>query len=324
MRFLRLACVTLPKLRESWRNWVLEDGDVRVESHGSTEVDSGIRLIVSGSAPLAEPPDLDHAGRVVVPPGAQRACEQAIESAANLLAVGQGTPRTISSPVPCVALIRESDEDRDWLSRVPGFALPKCEEQTAWFGHDLNVFEHLEVLSDRLDGVSLLAEAISQAHLAGRFRDLIRVFERAFARSSAALVKPLATFLHIPLYGYTEAEVRNWLLDVRHPLTHADKGNAFLIERDVRPILRRVEEAAYEVLLNKRNWRKPDSAREVRWTPDAVLTQDTPVIRRHSTPVIHFYLLDDLCCYGRDLNATMRKPPEEWWIGDYWERAQTT
>src|SRR6185436_4298514 len=84
----------------------------------------------------------------------------------------------------------------------------------------------LSVLQDRLDGVQLLAEALSHDHATGRFHDLLRFFERSFAQRSGLLVKPLGQFLQGADQNYTTREIQHWI--ERGPLTHADRRPDFL------------------------------------------------------------------------------------------------
>ena len=51
--------------------------------------------------------------------------------------------------------------------------------------------------------------------------------------------------------------------------THADVRRRFVLESDVRPVTSRMEQAAFDVLLNKRAWREPSLERRGAWVPVA-------------------------------------------------------
>jgi hypothetical protein len=53
----------------------------------------------------------------------------------------------------------------------------------------------------------------------------------------------MAEFLAGTPFGFCEDEVRDWVVSKRHPATHADRGD-FLLEADIQPFIRRVEDAA--------------------------------------------------------------------------------
>jgi len=103
--------------------------------------------------------------------------------------------------------------------------------------------------------------------MVGRYRDLLRVFERSFALAGQDLVSPLATFLRLrPRLGYTKREVERWLVELRGPAIHADEKEP-LVEADLRGVVDRMQLAAYEVVFNKTNWHSRDDARREIWTP---------------------------------------------------------
>src|SRR6185503_17195257 len=137
----------------------------------------------------------------------------------------------------------------------------------------------IAALQDRVDGVALLAEALSHGHAMGQFHELVRLFERAFARSSNTLLDPLANFLAKAGQGYTRDEVETWVVKMRHLATHADVQPDFALEADVRPVLSRMLMAAYEVLFNKNTWQTPASGRRKVWKPvvGALSTDSTDI-----------------------------------------------
>src|SRR5215208_4591272 len=63
-------------------------------------------------------------------------------------------------------------------------------------------------LHERPDRVALLAEGRAHRHPTGTFHELIRLFERGFARPATRLLELLPEFLQAP-FGYTDAEIRH-------------------------------------------------------------------------------------------------------------------
>ncbi len=177
-------------------------------------------------------------------------------------------------------------------------------------------------VGSRFDGVALLAEALSDAHPTGRFRELLRVFERAFTLGPHASIDPLAQFLtYFSRLEYSSDEVAYWMDDLRHKATHADRREDFVLARDIGPALARVEFAAYDVLLNKRYWRTKDSERRHEWQPRAGVLRDgkSVVIRQHAADFSQYTtLLDGFGSYPKNL-MTAFDPPER---ADIWWRAR--
>ena len=202
---------------------------------------------------------------IEVPDQPRRLAERAIDAAANLMSVATGHGRSITSPNLPVAFYAESDDERAWLRGLAGV---KNIERGVGVGH-ISVFTtraELARLNDREDGTSLLAEAMSQDQMGGRFSDLLRVFERAFAESADRLVPMLADFLASrPRLGYAKTEVKHWIIRLRGRAIHADR-HAPLFGADLENYVDRIVLAAYEVLFNKANWHSYDSCRREVWT----------------------------------------------------------
>ena len=181
---------------------------------------------------------------------------------------------------------------------------------------DVPTFDVLDSLVDRLDGVALLAEATAHGHLVGQFHEYVRLFERAFALGSSKLCNPLARFLKDANQGYTHAEVRKWLIDLRHPATHADQRESFVLEGDIRPVIHRIEQAAYEVLFNKKAWRNSSFARRTVWCPTAKLVSADPLqheVVAQNACTLTAQLLDHYGSYPLDLTAGIDTLPQGWW-----------
>ena len=160
----------------------------------SVEESAGLALSVCADVSLSELPSPDDHGMIEVPGEPRRLAEKAIDAAANLMSVATGHGRSITSPNLPVAFYPESDDERALLHGLAGV---KNIDRGVGVGR-ISVFTtrgELARLNDREDGTSLLAEAMSQDQMGGRFRDLLRVFERAFAESGDRLVPMLADFL---------------------------------------------------------------------------------------------------------------------------------
>ena len=128
-----------------------------------------------------------------------------------------------------------------------------------------------EALADRLEGAALVGEALANAHLTGRFHELIRLFEFAFAENGNRLVLHVAEFLSAwPLFAYSKTEVKRWLIRLRNPATHVDRAgrSGIVVEVDLRSVIGRMTMAAYDVLLNKRSWGDRSVDRRDVWRPD--------------------------------------------------------
>jgi len=170
--------------------------------------------------------------------------------------------RTILSPHPSVALLPEGDNERKWIEESTGIISKRSAVPDAIFRIELNE-KMLECLSDRLDGVALLAEMLSHTHSTGKYHELIRFFECAFQLSPTKMDKKLSQFLRKSGLGYDRDEVKTWL-EIRNAATHADRKNDknFVVELDVTKFIPRMEQAAYDVLLNKVKWRDRSQDKE--------------------------------------------------------------
>jgi hypothetical protein len=176
----------------------------------------------------------------------------------------------------------------------------------------------LHELGDRMDGVELLTEALADTRETGRFRELARFFERAFGAPPAGLIRPLADFLrYYDKLQYTYDEVEQWR-QLRHQATHADhRDRRYVLARDVRPALIRVELAAYDVLFNKRDWSQPDSDRREVWRPAGGVLRDQRqvVIRTHASVRLEADpMMDGFGAYPYDRSCKIGSYPRDWWL----------
>jgi hypothetical protein len=264
---------------------------------------------------LPRRPELTADGYIMVPDEARRRAEAGIEVAANLIAVAERCKRTISSPTPALVLIPGGKTMLNWLNKSLGFKFNRFGIPSGRMYVETNP-HILKQLRDRTDGLALMAEALANEHGTGRYREFIRLFERAFGLASSALDNQLARFLMSSSLGYSHSEVKQWVA-LRNPAIHANRGSAFVLESDVRPVIHRIEQAAYDVLLNKADWHSPSHRRRKVWMPTTGTTSPGTDIflTREEAATLHFQIVDGFGAYPLDLSACLTRLPEGWWAG---------
>jgi hypothetical protein len=307
MDIIRLALVNFePELRRDELGPTLEINDVIVEvdtvwADGSNVVH---QILLTGRKALAVLPECDDNNYIIVPRDQLRDIERAIETYTDFVAVARGCRRTIGSPQQrYISFIPRSEDEQNWLSKMAGVRHGSGAAIAVTRHYEFPLSQEIvEALVDRVDGVQLLAEAFSQTHATGRFHELIRFFERAFALRSGALTNPLARFLSGAVHPFTAREVQRWC-ETRGPATHADRRPVFLTEGDVRPLIDRMEFAAYDTLLHKEKWRDASHARRV-------LSKENPLrdLRRGFTPI------DPFGCWPISLTGPQIEMRPEWWF----------
>lgn len=215
-----------------------------------------VRLAVFAVVP-ADLARCDSERRVRIPAGPRERAEAAIQEYADFLAVAHQCRRLIRSPEPCLA-IRLDELDAQAARPSGRIAPPSHERPRARMLPILTPASTLPgAVSDRLDGLALLADSLSEESALARIRDLFRLFERAFATGPNDSIGPLTSFLRSSPYpvGYELDEVKYWMQSLRPEVTHADRREAYARSPEVEPYLGRIEWAAYDVLLNKKDWR---------------------------------------------------------------------
>lgn len=266
MKLIRLVIGVFEPTPRRWPTDVVQvdTSSVRVISNDSATPsgEGHLRLLV-GEVEVTESLELTEDNHVIVPAESRQRAERAIETVSNLIAVANGVRRSLSSPEPCIAFVPVNDAEREWLERSNGIYLP-IGGAIASSRIELDIFPLLPQLQDRLDGVGLLAEALAHGHATGRFHEYMRFFERAFGRNYKALPQLLTQYLQPLDWGYDQSEIDHWR-SLRDPAIH---GNAqeFLVESGLLPISERLEQAAYDVLFNKADWRSPNVKRRNVWT----------------------------------------------------------
>jgi hypothetical protein len=325
LKLIRLAVIEFHPKLSSWRDWSLgQDGIEVVPLRVWDDEDDRTRMLVSASQVLVYRPKVSD-NEVIVPDRQRAAAESAIEVAADLIAVSQGRRRKVSSPWPPAVFEATGGAGRSWLEERSGIKHDRLKRRLL-ISETIDLDESgLNALQDRLDGVKLLNEVLAQDHATGRFRDLIRLFERAFKLKPRELTDPVAAFLDRSL-GYTPDEVREWFETYRDSVTHADQRNDFSVEKDVRPAVDRMQQAGLDVLFNKEHWRDDTTDRRSVWTPRA--GTDGPdgmifVVQGESPPAMVGELMDEFGCFPLNLRAVIAPTPEEWWPREHPRSSKT-
>lgn len=275
---------------------------------------SGVRYLLKAEMNIALN-DIGPNKFVIIPDDERRELEFALETVVNAFAVFGHCKRTLSSASPSIALVPDYEVERRGLESSKGIL---AHRQSVTSVHDPFAMdsEMLASLGDRLPAAALLAEAHSHNLSAGKFHEYVRVFESAFALPFTQLTKKLLQFLR-PVYGYTGDEIGSWVA-MRDPLTHADgkKSGHIFLDADVRKVIRRMEQAAYDVLFNKAIWHDRSKTRRDVWKPVAATTSPAGdlVVKQYSTPVITAQLFDEFGVFPMDLSCVMEDPPGDWWF----------
>jgi hypothetical protein len=322
MKLLRVAFISFDPKIKGHIPFSLASGDLEIverklrEHEGTAE---RAQLLVVASTKLGALPVKDAGGRVIIPERERRECEELIETYANLIALAHRVGRKISSAEPPAALVAESESEVSFLNGCVGVKIaPRSQMRPHFpFAYDERI---LRGLQDRMDGVALFTEALSAGGGLGKYRDFIRVFELAFACGSSKLVSQLSKFLPAQRMGYSRDEVTEWY-SYRDRASHADlqKSKEFALERDVSFFLERMEQAAFEVLLNKKLWHHPSPDRRDFLTQEGVTSSRDAVdlsLTKARAVNIHVRFFDDFGSYPRHLGGILTTPPREWW----WKR----
>ena len=257
----------------------------------------------------------DDAGRIVINHELRSKCECAVDTLANLLSVFYGCSKSVLSPSPCVALEYENDEESDYLHSSKGILIEQRVEcgfrMPVKFNSDL-----INSLSDRLDGVALLSEVYCNSE-SGQYREYVRFFELAFSLPFTQLSKKLYDFLKPRPFGYTKAEIHEWI-SLRHPSTHADmkKTQVIALTRDVQDHILRMEQASLDLLFNKASWQDKSVVRRDKWRPTAWTTskEGKPTVVKGETGVsMVFRVYDEFGIYPKNIQASLSDIKENWY-----------
>ena len=305
MKLIRLVNTTFSPSTQGGINMKIGSVNVKTLVMWNLEKEKKTRYSLCGSIVLSKELEITSENKVIIPGEKRKEIEKAIEIAVNLFAVASGSSRTLSSTSPYIALCHENDEEKNKLEILNGIDLEPIAIPGATFNFNLDD-DQISLLQDRTDGVALLAEALSHSHPTGKFHEFLRLFERGFSKTSSGLVKPLSKFLSGNNQGYSKEEILNWVVTLRHPTTHADIRDFFILEAGIRPVINRMEQAAYDVLFNKKEWRNSSPIRREVWSPVSGTSSDKMdvFIMKGKTQSLKFQSLDSFSSYPLDLSGS--------------------
>lgn len=305
-----------PKLNQPWETRRVEANGVILTFSASIEDAEGTDLrVVTARTNLRRLPEINKSGAIIAPSVERESCEFLAEHAINIMSVLESSSRSIASPVNCIAFSPSNKEEREFLFSSSGIQMDSREgESTASLTIEWTS-EMGVALQDRLDGVAILAEALSSGGEAGKYRELIRFLELAFALPfyDQRMRSNLTKFLQMMPMGYTQEEIDEWR-KLRHPSTHADllKSKWIALTRDVRHAVMRMQQACFDVLFNKTNWKNNSTDRRSIWHPNAFTSSRSGhlVVRKGSNLNFVFRVLDSFGVHPMLLHQTVMSSDE--------------
>lgn len=216
--------------------------------------------------------------------------------------------------LPCIILEYDTQEGKEFLNSSDGILSKQYSENGVRSPIEFTL-ENINSLTDRSEGVALLSEVYCNSE-SGQFREYVRFFELAFSLPFTQLEKKLYEFLKPMPFGYTREEIQEWI-ELRHPSIHADmkKTEELAFTSDVRIFLMRMEQAALDVLFNKKIWCNNTVARRSSWKPDTFLTAKNGkiMVQQGKALSMLFRVYDDFGTYPRDLKASLTNIKENWY-----------
>lgn len=179
MKLIRLAIITLDTkdILKLSPNSTFKIGDVDVyiqPANQSEEIDKVKKhhFLSYAYFGLESLPLKTKDNQIIVPEKERRKTESALETVANIISVTEHCHREMSSPFPCLAFEPEDDNQREWLESSEGMVTNRGGVPNAIAKVEINE-ETLKAISDRIDGVSLLSEALSHKNSLGKYHELI-------------------------------------------------------------------------------------------------------------------------------------------------------
>lgn len=314
MKLFRLASLIFSQADTNFKSWKIDSGKVEVRTLKSQFTDDNKwKVIIIATIKLDRFPQIDDKNQIIIPETERKVLEFFIENSGNIISVSTNMPRSILSPDPNSGIIHENNEERLWLEKSNGILIKMPNQPSAINEDPIPIYQFMNELSDRYDGLALLCESINTNHASGKFKEYIRIFERAFTKSSKNLITPLTNYLKPLDLNYLHDEIDNWI-EIRGGTSHADRDRVFY-EYDVIPVLGRVKTAALDILFNKTNWRSNDSARRSLWkVPSGPLDRNMGLfITQGKNVKINFHILDDFGVFGRDFSS-LNNSPNDWYI----------
>lgn len=318
IRVIRLVEVTL-KVDVPHSTWTYDVDEVRVHSmpHPPIPAIPGTVFILAANLEVSSKLPM-RGTEILIPDQMRHKLESAIEYMADILSVTHQSSRSVSSILPYIAIDPLDEEAREWVTS--GTAIHVQSEGTPdRTQYDCGLDDVVPLLTDRLDGAALLAEALCQEHSTGRLHEFMRVFERAFAQSAGTVCRSgsLLGFLQSMNCGYDATEIHRWL-ELRDLATHADRKPDYAVEADTRKVVNRMEQAAYDVLFNKSEWRSPTSTRRNGLKPiyGSLKANGMNMFKTQAASIkASFALFDGFSSYPLNIRFDLRKVvPPNWLI----------
>jgi len=188
--------------------------------------------------------------------------DDAIHQTVALFTVAQQAVFSASCVAPVLGLLGPREE----LRALEGYELQGLKPVSA-VAQVKDSFELtseiVSALEDRSDGLLLLAEALSDRNLLGRYVQLLRLMEHAFGSQLGSFNRELMDFLadEATRHRFTRQEISQWV-ESRPRVMHADRPDKPIwYARNVARAVHRLQEAATDVLFNKARWRQRDAER---------------------------------------------------------------
>jgi hypothetical protein len=217
--------------------------------------------VLRAYVPLKTMPELNEDGGIILPAAQIATSVQLVEHLLDLMSIASRSSRALTSPRAPVGLLAETDQELNWLERTAGIIGLNAVDIRSEHHHHVDIHGITQTLvSTRPDGVASLADVYSQSWPAGRYRELVRFFELAFALPTGRLSGPFISFLRGNEFGFTGAEVHAWL-STRGQVIHADRGSNPESMTRVIKYVARMELAALDLLLHKKEWHSPSAER---------------------------------------------------------------
>jgi hypothetical protein len=227
-------------------------GPVSISISGLRDSEKAVHLLLIATLTLDRRPRVVKKDLVRLSDGVLSRLNNAVEDIANLISVVEDTSRILLSPTPSFGLLPDDDADREWLASRAALEISDHSKAAISFQQPTDLSGGIALLGDRLgDGVLLMAEALALPPAGARFRDLMRMLERAFRLAGRGLIDPLTKFLRQAPYEFTRDEVVHWIADLRHGMSHADVKDTILLDSAPAAHIPRVQLAARDVLFNK-------------------------------------------------------------------------
>ena len=316
LKLIRLLAAVFEGRLKPQENWGMDRNNIRVQPlvAPAYDKDKGTLVVLVAETVLSHALQLDDSRSIVIPQDLRRALERTAEGFADVLAVVNRCKRSLLSPHPYIAVEPLDADAASYLSTANAIHVPRKGTAVRMY-HDYTLETAIPHLSDRLDGVSILAESLCQGHPTGRLHELIRFFERAFAASASRVCRGLLpSFLAAADQGFTSDEVARWL-QLRDTSVHADRRPDFALEGDTRPVVNRMEQAAYDVLFNKLQWHDATLDRRLAFRPVSGSMSGTDggiFVTQGKGTRLDWQILDGFGAYVYWLQLVLKDLPSTW------------